>query len=66
LANKGIEISSGLLPSDIVVQLFGDTIGKQAVFLSGPFYIKENILWPRLLRKKTRASQPLKIPNKTI
>lgn len=41
--NKGIEISSGLLPSDIAVQVLGECIGNQAVFLSGPSFAAEVI-----------------------
>jgi glycerol-3-phosphate dehydrogenase len=39
--NKGIEISSGLLPSDIAMQELGHDMGARAVFLSGPSFAAE-------------------------
>ncbi|KAJ3414422.1 hypothetical protein HDV05_006603 [Chytridiales sp. JEL 0842] len=39
--NKGIEISTGLLPSDIVIEVLGESIGKKATFLSGPSFAIE-------------------------
>jgi glycerol-3-phosphate dehydrogenase (NAD(P)+) len=39
--NKGIEISTGLLPSDIAIQELGDQQGARAVFLSGPSFAQE-------------------------
>jgi glycerol-3-phosphate dehydrogenase len=39
--NKGIEISSLMLPSDIVTEILGETLGRQATFLSGPSFAVE-------------------------
>lgn len=41
LVNKGIEISSGMLPNEIVLEVLGDEIGTAAVFLSGPSFAVE-------------------------
>ena len=39
--NKGIETSTGLLPCDIAIEVFGQEIGGQATFLSGPSFAVE-------------------------
>jgi glycerol-3-phosphate dehydrogenase len=41
--NKGIEMSTGLLPNDIVTQVLGKSIGIRAAFLSGPSFAAEVI-----------------------
>ncbi|KAI9193108.1 6-phosphogluconate dehydrogenase [Polychytrium aggregatum] len=40
-ANKGIEITSGLLPNQISLEVFGDDIGSKVAFLSGPSFAIE-------------------------
>eukprot|EP00842_Homolaphlyctis_polyrhiza_P001886 jgi/Hompol1/2699/HPOL_003005-RA len=39
--NKGIEISTGLLPNDVAIQVLGNEIGSLAAFLSGPSFAAE-------------------------
>ncbi|KAJ3046647.1 hypothetical protein HK097_000666 [Rhizophlyctis rosea] len=39
--NKGIEISTGLLPSDIAIDVLGMEMGARAVFMSGPSFAIE-------------------------
>nr|KAJ3419746.1 hypothetical protein HK105_006551 [Polyrhizophydium stewartii] len=39
--NKGIEISTGLLPNDVALEVCGTEIGERAAFLSGPSFAAE-------------------------
>ncbi|KAJ3126585.1 hypothetical protein HK100_010179 [Physocladia obscura] len=39
--NKGIEIESGMLPCDIVEEIWGPEIGRAATYLSGPSFAAE-------------------------
>ena len=61
--SKGIEISSGLLPNDMVKEVLGLQLAESAVFLSGPSFAAEVVrrLPVRFIRRVFQKKNSFKV-----